>query len=155
MPTATTTATAGVPSPTNGSSQSHDKQYCVSCKREIAVKGYENHCKTQRHRERAKDKKRSRPWLAANPDKTYDDCKIGTFWCDICEKNVRLNHKEAHRRTQSHTNKLLNSPIIPAEKFGNVYKSYAVRINHPSNVDAQFAYAKPYITDLHKVPSGP
>ena len=29
-----------------------------------------------------------------------------------------------------------------------MYKSYAVRINHPSNVDAQFAYAKPYITDL-------
>ena len=86
--------------------------------------------------------------MAANPDKTYDDYKIGTFWCDICEKNVRLNHKEAHRRTQAHTNKLFNSFIIPAEKFGKVYKSYAVRINHASNVGAQFAYAKPYITDL-------
>ena len=122
----------------------------MSCKRDITVEGYENHCKTQRHRERAKGKKRSRPWLAANPYKTYDDYKIGTFWCDICEKNVRLNHKEAYKRTQSHTNKLFNSSVIPAEKSWKVYKSYAVRINHPSNVDAQFAYAKPYITDLLK-----
>ena len=43
---------------------------------------------------------------------------------------------------------MFNSPIIPAKKFEKVYKSYAVRINHPSNAVAQFAYAKPYITDL-------
>ena len=82
--TTATTATSAVR--TNGSSQSHDKRYCEACKREITVTGYENHCKTQPFRERAKDKKRSRPWLAANPDKTYNDYKMSQFWCDISKK---------------------------------------------------------------------
>ena len=95
---ARTAATATSALQTNGSSQSQCKQYCESCKREITVKGYENHCKTQRYRERAKGKKRCRPYLAANPEKTYDDYKIGTFWCDICEKIVRLNHTIPHKQ---------------------------------------------------------
>ena len=83
---ATTAATAISAVQTNGSSQSHDKRYWEACKREITVKGYETHCKTQRHRERAKGKKRYRPWLAANPDKTYNDYKMSQFWCDISKK---------------------------------------------------------------------
>ena len=98
---AATTGTATSAVQTNGSSQSHDKRYCEACKREITVKGYENHYKTQLHRERAKGKKRSRPWLTANPDKTYYDYKMNQFWCDICKKNVRLTHKEAHKRTNT------------------------------------------------------
>ena len=36
---ATTAATATSAVQTNGSSQSHDKQYCEACKKEITVKG--------------------------------------------------------------------------------------------------------------------
>ena len=81
---ATTAATATSAVQTKGSSLTHDKRYCEACRREITVKGYENHRKTQRHRERANGKNRSRPWLAVNPDKTYNDYKMSQ--CDICKK---------------------------------------------------------------------
>ena len=143
---ATNAATATSAAHTNGSSQSHDKRYCEACRREITVKGYENHCKTRRHRERAKGIKRSRPWLTANPDKTYNDYKISQLWCDICKKNVRLTHKEVHKRKTPTKATCLIVPL-PAQNFKNVYMPYTVRINHPTNVDAQFAYDKPYIID--------
>ena len=49
---ATTAATATSAVQTNGSSQSHNKRYCEACKRDIIVKSYKTHCKTQRDRER-------------------------------------------------------------------------------------------------------
>ena len=41
---ATTAATATSAVQTNGSSQSHAKQYCESCKKNILQRNYSRHC---------------------------------------------------------------------------------------------------------------
>ena len=88
---AATTATSAVQ--TNGSSQGHDKRYCEACKRDITVKGYETHYKTQRHSQRARvTRYLDSGWLQILTK--HKMTKMSKFWCDICKTNVRLTHIE-------------------------------------------------------------
>ena len=126
----------------NGSFQSHDKHYCEFCKRSVQEKNYLRHCSCKTHISRM-NKAEARMVNNTSIDHTRE-----TMFCNACNKSVRLCNKKRHDRSKVHKANWKSSRyLVKAGTLVPGYQSFDVRVNCCQNIDSQYWFSDPWITE--------